>query len=225
MSDRRAVRIILALTLAGVSVACGYPEQGVVDQYFNAVNAQDNQTLASFSAAKFDKKVDRWKITAESQETRTPAQLGAFIAKVDETETALNENKKAYNAYFLDHPKEVDQVREILKKEDPKIPASLQSYATQWQQFIDKEQELKKALSEAKDAVEREKHSMSLSVGNLEDLESLTGEMVTKTVDMDLTIGGETKPYVMALRKYDVQGSTPQRIVSRWAVQTLEPKS
>jgi hypothetical protein len=224
MSDRRAVRIILALTLAGVTVACGYSEQNVVDQYFNAVNAQDTQTLASFSAAKFDKKVDNWKITAASEETRTPAQLGAFIAKVNEVETALNDNKKAYNAYFLDHPKEVDQVRELLKKDDPKIPGSLQSYATQWQEFIDKEQELKKGLSEAKDAVEREKHNMSLSVGNLDDLESLTGDMVEKTLDMNLTIGGQVQPYVMALRKYDVEGTGPGRIVSRWVIQTLTPK-
>jgi hypothetical protein len=225
MSDRRAVRIILALTVAGVSVACGYSEQGVVDQYFNAINAQDTQTLASFSAAKFDKKVDNWKITAASEETRTPAQLGALIAKVNEIDGAMGDNKKAYNAYFLDHPKEVDQVRDLLKKEDPKIPASLQSYADQWQKFIDKEQELKKSLAEAKDAVERERHNMSLSVGNLDDLESLTGDMVTKTLDLNLTIGGQVQPYVMSLHKYDVQGTGAGRIVSRWVVQTLTPKA
>jgi hypothetical protein len=224
MSDRRAVRIVLALTLAGVSVACGYSEQGVIDQYFNAINAQDTQTLASFSAARFDKKVDNWKITAESQETHTPAQLGALIAKVNEIDTAMSDNKKAYNAYFLDHPKEVDQVRDLLKKEDPKIPAALQAYATQWQKFIDKEQELKKSLAEAKDAVERERHNMSLSVGNLDDLESLKGDMTTKTLDLDLTIGGQGQHYVMELHKYDVQGSGPGRIVSRWVVQTLTPK-
>ena len=226
MSDRGAVRIILALAWAGASVACGYPEQGVIDQYFNAINAQDNQTLASFSAAKFDKKVDHWKITATSQETRTPAQLPTMLAKVTELDGALNDNKKAYNAYFLDHPKEVDEVRELLKKDNPKIPANLQTYATQWQKFIDKEKDLKKGLADAKDAVEREKHNMSLSVGNLDDIENLTGEMVTKTVDLDLTIAGQPQAYVMALRKYDVQGGGgPGRILSRWVVQTLTPKS
>lgn len=226
MSDRGAVRIILALSLAGASVACGYSEQGVIDQYFNAINAQDTQTLASFSSAKFDKKVDNWKITAASEETRSPAPLPSLVAKVNETDTALNDNKKAYNSYFLDHPKEVDQVRELLKKDNPKIPANLQSYATEWQKFIDKEKDLKKALADAKDAVEREKHNVSLSVGNLDDIESLTGEMVTKTLDLNLTIGGQPQPYVMALRKYDVQGQAGgSRILSRWVVQALTPKS
>ena len=226
MSDRGAARIILALSLAGVSVACGYSEQGVIDQYFNAINAQDSQTLASFSSAKFDKKVDNWKITAASEETRSPAQLPTLVAKVGEIDQALSDNKKAYNAYFLDHPKEVDQVRELLKKDNAKIPANLQTYATEWQKFIDKEKDLKKGLADAKDAVEHEKHNVSLSVGSLDDIESLTGEAVSKTLDLNLTIAGQVQPYVMTLRKYDVQGGAGTgRILSRWVIQALAPKA
>jgi len=223
MSDRGAHRLVLALALAAGSVACGHPEQRVVDQYFNAVNQQDTQTLSSFASVKFDKKVDRWKITGVGEETRTAAQLPSLVAKVGELDLALNDNKKAYNAYFLDHPKEVDQVRDLLKK-DAKIPANLQSYATEWDKFTQKEKDLKKSLADAKDAVEREKHNVSLSVGNLEDIESLTGEMVTKNVDLALTIAGETKDYVMGLRKYDMQSTGAQRVVSRWVIHSLEPK-
>lgn len=223
MSDRGAIRITLALALAVASIACGHAEQRVVDQYFNAVNQQDTQTLSSFASVRFDKKVDRWKITTVSEETRSPAQLPALVAKVSELDLALNDNKKAYNAYFLDHPKEVDQVRDLLKK-DGKIPGNLQSYATEWEKFTQKEKELKKSLADAKDAVEREKHNVSLSIGNLEDIESLTGEMVTKNIDLALTIAGEAKDYVMGLRKYDMQATGAGRVVSRWVIHSLEPK-
>jgi hypothetical protein len=223
MSDRGALRIILAVALALVSVACGHPEQRVIDQYFNAVNQQDTQTLSSFASVRFDKKVDKWKITGVSEETRTAAQLPSLVAKVSELDLALNDNKKAYNAYFLDHPKEVDQVRDLLKK-DAKIPANLQSYASEWEKFTQKEKDLKKALADSKDAVEREKHNVSLSIGNLEDIESLTGEMVTKNIDLALTIAGETKDYVMGLRKYDMQATGAGRVVSRWVIHSLEPK-
>jgi hypothetical protein len=223
MSDRGALRIILAVALALVSVACGHPEQRVIDQYFNAVNQQDTQTLSSFASVKFDKKVDRWKITGVSEETRTAAQLPSLVAKVGELDLAVNDNKKAYNAYFLDHPKEVDQVRDLLKK-DAKIPANLQSYAAEWDKFTQKEKDLKKALADSKDAVEREKHNVSLSIGNLEDIETLTGEMVTKNIDLALTIAGDTKDYVMGLRKYDMQATGAGRVVSRWVIHSLEPK-
>jgi hypothetical protein len=224
MSDRGVHRIILALALAVASIACGHPEQRVVDQYFNAVNQQDTQTLSSFASVRFDKKVDKWKIAGVTEETRTAAQLPSLVAKVTELDLAVSDNKKAYNAYFLDHPKEVDQVRDLLKK-DAKIPANLQSFATEWEKFTQKEKDLKKGLAEAKDAVEREKHNVSLSLGNLEDIESLTGEMVTKNLDLALTIAGETKDYVMGLRKYDMQQATgASRVVSRWVIHSLEPK-
>jgi hypothetical protein len=223
MSDRGALRIILAVALAVVSVACGHPESRVVDQYFNAVNQQDTQTLSSFAAVRFDKKVDKWKITSVSEETRSAAQLPSLVAKVSELDLALSDNKKAYNAYFLDHPKEVDQVRDLLKK-DAKIPANLQSYATEWEKFTQKEKDLKKSLADGKDAVEREKHNVSLSIGNLDDIETLTGEMVTKNIDLGLTIAGETKDYVMGLRKYDMQATGSGRVVSRWVIHSLEPK-
>lgn len=223
MSDRGALRIILAVALAAVSVACGHPEQRVIDQYFNAVNQQDTQTLSSFASVRFDKKVEKWKITGVSEETRSPAQLPSLVAKVSELDLALSDNKKAYNAYFLDHPKEVDQVRDLLKK-DAKIPANLQSYATEWEKFTQKEKDLKKSLADGKDAVEREKHNVSLSIGNLDDIETLTGEMVTKNIDLGLTIAGETKDYVMGLRKYDMQATGAGRVVSRWVIHSLEPK-
>ena len=63
------------LGVALLSWACGHPEQRVVDQYFNAVNAQDNQTLSSFSIVKFDKKLDKWSIVQVSADQKAPASL------------------------------------------------------------------------------------------------------------------------------------------------------
>jgi hypothetical protein len=225
MNDLRAPRILAALAAAAsLCMACGgHPEQRVVDQYFNAVNQQDNQTLASFAAVKLDKKVDNWKINDTSAETRSPAELPALVKRVTDLELGLADNKKAYNAYFLEHPKEVDQVRDLLKK-DGKIPPNLQSYATQWQQFIQKEAELKKSLAEAKIAVEREKHNVSLSLGNIDDPETLTGEMISKNLDLTLTINGQPQCYTMGLRKYDLSGASAGRVVSRWVIYSLQPK-
>ena len=47
------------LALLAITAACGHPEKSVVDSYFNAVNAHDNQTLSSFAVVSFDKPVQR----------------------------------------------------------------------------------------------------------------------------------------------------------------------
>jgi septal ring factor EnvC (AmiA/AmiB activator) len=219
MRDRAAFGAIaaLGLTLAG----CGHPEQKVVDQYFTAVNQKDQQTLSSFAVVGFDKKVDKWSITKSGEEKREPAPLTALVKKRNDADAAVAENKKKASAYALDHIAEVDQVREAHKK-GASVPAKLQGVAAEWDKFNQADRELKKAAAEAKDAVEKEKRNVVLSVGQLDDLESLTGEMISKQSELELTVAGEPKKYTMSLRKYEVgSGDKGPRVVSRWVVYGL----
>jgi hypothetical protein len=104
------------------------------------------------------------------------------------------------------------------------MPADLQAIADKFDAFQAKDRELKKAVADAKAAVEREKRNVALSVGQTDDIESLKGEVLSKDVDLNLTIGGQVKPYVMTLRKYELTGGTGARMVARWVVQSLVPK-
>src|SRR6266545_3751585 len=201
MSERRAAQLIVLCT-AVASVACGHPEQRIVDQYFNALKANDNQTLTSFAMVAFDKKVDDWKITGSVPETRSPAVLPDLAKKVAELEAELAANKKAAES----------------------VPPGLAKVAEEWGKFNDKDRDLRKQVAEAKTAVEKEKRNVSLSVGQLEDVEKLAGEMVQKQVDLDLTVAGEAKAYTMVLRKYELSGGSVPRMVSRWVVQDIKPK-
>ena len=223
MSQRMgALRGALVLLAAAGLLACGGSEKKVVDQYFSALNQGDDQTLASFAAVKFDQKVQKWAITQAGPEERSPAELANLVKKMSDSETALADNKKEYNTYFLDHAKEVDQVRDLMKK-NAAIPAGLKKYGDDWKGFTDKEKDLKKQLADAKAAVEKEKRNVALSLGNSENLDGLTGDLLTKKVDLNLTIAGEAKPYTMTLRKYEMQGGSG-KMMSRWVVHSLEPK-
>jgi hypothetical protein len=222
MSDRWVTRLII-LGLAAAGAACSNAEKIVVDKYFAAVNTGDNQTLSSFAVVGFEQKVDSWKITSAEPETRTAAPLEELVAKAKGIEDALAENKKAYNAYFLEKPQEVDAVRDLLRT-DAKIPRRLETVAADWQAFTEKEKELKKALSEAKREVELEKRNVRLSIGDIEGIDSFSGELATKRVDLELTINGQAHPYQMDLRKYEPAEQTGGRVVSRWIVYSLEPK-
>ena len=101
---------------------------------------------------------------------------------------------------------------------------ALAAVAAKWAEFNDKDRALKKELADARSAVEHEKRNVILSVGNQPDVETMTGQMMNKDVDLDLTIGGEAKPYVMTLRKYDLEGGAG-RSMSRWFVYALKPKA
>ena len=207
----------LGLALAAMA-ACGHREQRLVDQYFNAVNAKDNQTLSSFAAVGFDKKVDRWRIAKESDEEKAPMPLTDLVAKQKELEKGVADNKKTATAYSMDHYADVDAVREGRKTGKP-VPGKLQAMASKWDKYNQKDHDLKKQLADANTAVEKEKRNLEQSLGPTENAEGLSGDMVTKRLDLMLTINGQEQPYVMTLRKYDIKGSARPR----WVVHDLKP--
>jgi hypothetical protein len=225
---QRATATAVALGLAVAGLACSRPESNVVDQYFTALRANDTNTLTSFAMVAFDKKVDNWKVVSIGPETRTPAALPDLVKKQKQIEADLAENLKEFRTWGNDlevYPK-LDKVKD-LRKDDKKIPGNLQAVAEKYDAYNEKDRALKKQLAEAKDAVARERRNTQLSIGTqFEDtMDQMTGEVVSKDIDLNLTIDGQVKPYVMVLRKYDLQseGGGP-RMVSRWVVQSLEPK-
>lgn len=225
MNGNRWVALLGVVALAVMAVACGGPEQRVVDQYFNAVRAEDTQTLSSFAAVQFDKKADKWSIVQVGAESKGPATLPDLVAKVAEIEKQIADNKKAASAFALENLAAWEQVQEARKK-DAKMPSRLQAVADEYDKFTENDREYKKALAEAKDAVEAEKRDARLSVGDLPDMETLQGEVSSKQVELMLTIAGQEQAYVMELKKYDlVQDGGAGRVVSRWMVHDLRPKS
>jgi hypothetical protein len=222
MIKRGGVALAAVVALAGT--ACGHPEKSVVDQYFNAVNAKDTQTLSSFAAVTFDKKVDRWAIKKTISDEKKPAPLPELSQKAKDAEAAVAANTKAVRAWSLDAFSDIDAVREARKANKP-VPAKLSEVAAKWDDFNNKDRELKKAVAVSKEALEKEKRSVARSVGDVDDVENLQGEVTEKQIEVDLTIAGQVQPYVMTLRKYELKREAAGRVQSRWVVQNLQPMS
>jgi hypothetical protein len=221
----RATAFAVALGLAVAGLACSSAEKNVVNQYFGALRANDQGTLTSFAMVAFDQKVDDFSIVSVSPGTKAPATLPDLVKKQKDLEVQQKANEREYRAWGNDlavYPK-LDQVRAARAK-GGKLPAPLQPVADKFDAFQSKDRELKKAVADAKAAVEREKRNVALSVGQVEDIETLTGDMLSKDVELNLTIGGQVKPYVMTLRKYELTGGTGPRMVARWVVESLVPK-
>lgn len=220
MIKRGGVALASVVALAGL--ACGHPEKSVVDQYFNAVNAKDTQTLASFAAVNFDKKVDRWAIKKTISDEKKPASLPELVQKSKDADAAVAANKKAASTWSLDRFNDIEAVREARKANKP-VPAKLSEVATTWDDFNAKDREYKKTVAVSKDSVEKEKRSVARSVGEVDDVESMQGEVTEKQIELDLTIGGQVQPYVMTLRKYELKRDGGGRVNSRWVIQNLQP--
>jgi hypothetical protein len=215
------LRYFGAAAVAALAVACSGPENFVIEKYFQAVNAKDNDTLTSFALVGFDKKVDKYAIKKVVGETKEAAPLTELVKKQKGIEAQISANKREYTIYNNDHITEVTEVRALKKSGDP-VPAKLAAVAADWDKFTDKEKELKKQLGDAKAAAEKERKTMSVSVGNVDDMDGLVGDVLTKQVEVELTVAGQTTPYLMTLKKYDVKSATGMRPTSRWIVSGLQ---
>jgi len=215
----RVTRVILGLTL--MAAGCGGGGEGrIVDQYFGALNAGDNQTLSSFAMVTFKEKVDKWSVTAASPEKRSPAVLADLVAKGKQLEGDVAANKKAAGAYQLDNAATYNKYVDV--KDKSKMPANLQKFAEDWQKFEQTDKDLRRQISETKAAAEKERKNAQLSVGQVEGLDTMAGEIIDKSLDLALTMKGEVKNYTMGLRKYELTGQAGRG--GRWVVQSLQPK-
>ena len=216
--------LLAAMGLAAVTVACSNPLKFVVDNYFRAVNQGDSQTLSSFATVSLEKKVQSWKIVQALPPTEAPAPLPDLVQKAKDAEVAVTANKREARNYNFDHTLEVDQVRELRKGGRP-IPAKLQSVAETWDKYVEKERQLQRAVGEAKRAVEKEKQIVLLSVSGIENVDTIPGVVTTQQLELLLTVDGQQAPYLMTLRQYKLEPPDGGRLMSRWVITELAPKS
>ena len=214
----------VAVAVAAFTIACGNQETQVIENFFRAVQAKDNQTVASFSMVQFDQEVKGWKVKSVSEDPRSPAPLGTLAAALKAADEAAAQNKKDAGAYFNAHPLEVDKVKPLVESGGA-IPKNLQQTADDWKRFNDLDKELKAKAADAKQAYEREKRLVTMSTGQAGEADTLVGELITKTALVEVETGGDVKTYAIKLRKYDVApaGQTV-KVMSRWLIQSITPQ-
>ena len=225
MSKRGGAALGAVVAIAALSVACGGgSETRVVDQYFNALKAERQRDPHQLRRGCLRQEGGHLEDQGGRPRRRAARPLSpSSPRRSTDLEAELAANKKAAGAYSLENYADIDKVKELQKAGKP-VPGNLKDVADKWAQFNDKDRELKRAVAEAKSAMEREKRNVALSVGQQDDVEKLTGEVVSKQVDVDLTIAGAVQPYVMTLRKYELTGGSGPRQVSRWVIQNIAPK-
>jgi hypothetical protein len=211
--------------LAAMTMACGSPEGQVIDNFFRAVQAKDSQTVTSFSMVPFDQVVKGWKVKSVGEELRVPAPLSALAAALKAAEEAESQNKKDAGAYFNAHPLEVDKVKPLVESGGA-VPKNLQKTADDWKKFNDTDKDLKAKSAEAKQAYDRERRLVTMSVGQAGNPEALAGDLITKSAMVEVEAGGDVKLYSIQLRKYDVApgGQAAKKVMSRWLIQSITPQ-
>jgi hypothetical protein len=219
---RRWTILGIALVTAGAS-ACGDGEDAAIESYFAALSSGDERAIHEAGVARIDEKVEAWTRAGSSEEKMLPVTLPELARRHEEAVAKLDAHKKVSGKYALDHLSDVDAVKKLLEEEKD-IPEKLREVADTWKKLSDEEAELQNAAREALAAMERERRVCQLSAGEASDLTTAGGEIRVKQIDLNLTIDGQSRPYVMTLRRYMLEETDVPHEISRWVVYGLEPK-
>src|SRR4029079_2657154 len=99
---------------------------------------------------------------------------------------------KTRDTYNLEHYSDLQGVKEARDKGQP-VPAKFAEAAKFWDENKAKELELKKAAALAHDTADKERRIVVKSVGDLPDLDSLTGDVKTKKLTVTVTGDGQSQ--------------------------------
>ena len=116
-------RSVLAgiLTVAVLGVACGGPENAIVDNYFKSVRSGDTQTLSSFATVPFPGTVQSWKVLGSDPDQKGPATLADLVKKRADLDAEIAANKKPRNVHArTTHRRHPGPGSPPLRRQDPR---------------------------------------------------------------------------------------------------------
>lgn len=228
MPSRLRATLAITLVIAPVAllgIACSRPaEQPFLTQFFRAVRARDNATLAMMSAVDFDVReqgdVTDFEITNISEETRTPLEFKALIDaqnQAAEEETAFR--KRRFEFESANRPA-LETIAKLEREENPRFTPAQQKLKEEWDKWREQAPAMSKATSSARmaltNAIGPAEASLSQPGQPAFAAEAFEGELVSKdvTVAAEVRKDGQTtsKTFVITIQRVEGTLNGEQRI-------------
>jgi len=217
----------LVILLFVFNSCSSHPEENLLKGYFHALSMNDNTTLSTMALEPAFIDADHWKITEVGEEEIKPATLPDLNQKELDLKkrveasvgTTLDARDKLDNAKFeLESARTSAARRAARRKVDAEQVIYDEVYATH--------KELQKEYNDAKTAAAREEEVslFSLGAGEIPNIRSLTGNVHTKNVSIDITDkAGVKSKYQLDLMMYvlddEAMGITRR---GRWIIVKFE---
>lgn len=216
--------IIMVVGISFVLVACGSPEQTLIRRYLDAVKMNDKDTMSKMAYQPVKILFKKWKIESVTEPVEEPLKLKDLAAKLVDLKDQLEKaQEKAAEAQIdlEDYQKLYDKWPAWRKR------AKKKEYEAKKAAFEEAKNEFLKIQSEYKNVqaeLNKEKRLLSLSVGDIQNVENMDGKVLTKTLILSgITPDGNTKKYKVTLKRYIIsKPGTNITIRGRWVILTFE---
>jgi len=199
-------KTISLLALFGVIIvmtACQPPAEVTISKYFQAMQANDNETLAAMAIAPKDIEFKSYKIISTSEPEVVALELPGLVQKLEELKKARQDQvnvamDKRDQLDELQFQMEETRRRAMQQELEKKIETLKNEMSAEEQKVKDIQAQINKLNQEIK----VEKAMITMSTGVAENFEMYQGETSKMKSIVKITLSnGEVKDYVFLLRK------------------------
>ena len=222
MNRGRALGASLTL-VALFAVSCSEPERQVVDSFFAAIEARNENAQKAVSIVPFPGKVRSWEIVEIGEETVEPFALPELQEKVEELSEERRKVKERNDAFVEEH-KSAFEKYEAKTKEDPDyaFEGEMADFQQEWEKLRGEQEKLDHTEIDLMKQVEHLRTAAGLSV-NYKVKEGFQGEVRKKIVKVKVGDGSADKTYALTLQKFSLVNEKKNiNPIGRWVITEIQ---
>jgi hypothetical protein len=223
---KKVLLLAALMSLILITTSCQKPEEITISKYFQAMKAQDRDTMAAMAAEPVALEFKSWELVSSEAPVTEDIMLPKLIQ-----ELADAKKKKDDQILLVKDKKDMlDQMRTKLSEtRGSRQKADLQK------QIVDLEQEAETETAnykrdqmnytQMKTQVENEKKMVTLSTNIEQNQELFSGKTVNVKSIVKITSASGEKEYVFLLRKYELLNPVTNKVFSnRFIILNIQPK-
>ncbi|MCU0287732.1 MAG: hypothetical protein MUF15_15235 [Acidobacteria bacterium] len=215
-------KIILLLAVLSIMVvmnSCQKAEEVTVTKYFQAMEHNDRDTMATMANEPKRIEFKSYEITAIDQPQTKELELPALLKKAEDMEKV----KKEQGAKFVEKSEALQDAQDELEDRGRRadLVNKIETLKAEVAAETQKVKDIQLDINKLKKAIEREKALITLSTAMSENLEMFSGESIYTKVTTRVTLpNSSVKTYVFLLRKDTLKLESRQQN-GRWVIVRL----
>ncbi len=222
---KKVLFVIALLFLILVTTSCQKPEEITVAKYFQAMKAQDRDTMAAMAAEPFAVEFKSWELVSSEE----PVSEEFGLSKMLQELAAIKKKKDTQLLLVRDKKDAMDQLKTQLSETRGGKKAEIQKQLIAMEAESEAETGNYKRdqanYTQMKTQVENEKKMISLSTNIEQNQDLLTGKTVTNKSIVKINGAGGEKEYVFTLRKYELINPQTNKVFSnRYIILKIQPR-
>jgi hypothetical protein len=225
---------ILFVALASTYACGGSSEEPTVQNFFRAARMRDNVTQGNIAIVGYDPKtdgqVDNFSFVSETPEQLTPIQLKQLAAALKDAQKADEEFTNKKRDY---QDANADAVKRVLdaEKKNQKLGGKDAVIQAAWSKWREDTQASAKKVTEAREALNKERPAIELSMQNPQkpiDATEYDGQLATKEMTIaanvkDASGQASKKTLVITLQQARLKGSDGAELKGKWVITKVKP--